>query len=77
MTEEMDKLKGRLDGMLRRWGGDEAARTVDIGRNPMSRRPRRMGVRWARVALAAAAGVVIAIGAVAFLRNGQGSIPTG
>jgi len=74
MSEQRDN-QDRLEGMLRRWGADEAARQVPAGPMPdpdeievASRRSAGSAWRW--VPLAAAAGLLVGAAGI-FLASGQ------
>jgi hypothetical protein len=74
MSEQRDN-QDRLEGMLRRWGADEAARQVPAGPMPdpneiEAASRRSAGSAWRWLPLAAAAGLLVGAAGI-FLASGQ------
>lgn len=84
MGEQPDNQNTRLEGMLRRWGADEAARQAKVGPMPRVLPPttqaaaKPAGVSpWRWLPLAAAAGLLVGAGALFVAARPWSSPPAG
>jgi len=75
MSQEPEQFDNRLEGMLRRWGAEEAARTTQAPPAPIVRIERgasvRLASRWVRWGPPAAAAAMLVAAALLALRTGD------